>query len=111
MEIRKSGWIVLLAVALAAPSRAADPQPAAPADPGPEARRHMAEVHKKMAACLESARPMAECRTEMLGNCRSLMGESGCPMMGPMGPGMMHGGMGRGPQMMQEPRAKEEPKN
>jgi hypothetical protein len=106
MKARTSGWIVALVLACAAPAVAADPPASAPADPGPEARRHMAQVHKKMAACLESTRPMAECRTEMLGNCRSLMGESGCPMMGP---GMMHGGMGHGPHMM-EPKPKEPPK-
>jgi hypothetical protein len=30
---------------------------------------------------------MADCRTEMMKNCQSMMGDQGCPMMG-MGKGM-----------------------
>jgi hypothetical protein len=81
-----------------APTRAADPEKM----PAPDAaqRQKMAEVHRKMAACLESTRPMAQCREEMHESCRGMMGEASCPMMGMgtggMGPGMMHGPMHRG---------------
>jgi hypothetical protein len=79
------------------PAIAAEP---APADPTPEQRQKMAEVHQQMAACLVSARPIAECRAEMHKNCQTMMGNEGCPMMhgGGMGPGMMGGG-----GMMQPP--------
>lgn len=56
-------------------------------------RQKMAELHTKMAACLESDRPMGECQGEMMKSCKSMMGKSGCPMMGEMGhmKGMMQG--------------------
>ena len=99
MKTRASGCglIVAAALALASPTAAmaGDPPKGGPSDPSPEARRQMAAVHKKMAACLESERPIAECRTEMAKTCRTMMGETGCPMMdsmgGGMGPGMMGG--------------------
>jgi hypothetical protein len=42
----------------------------------------MAALHEKMAACLRSDKALAECRDEMQKNCRDMMGEQGCPMMG-----------------------------
>jgi len=58
-----------------------------------EERKQMAEMHTKMAACLESDKPMNECHDEMMTSCKSMMGKSGCPMMGEMGhmKGMMQG--------------------
>ena len=62
-------------------------QPKSPPSPTKEMRQQMAAVHEKMAACLRSDRPFAECRDEMQKTCHDMMGEHGCPMMG-MG---MHG--------------------
>lgn len=58
-----------------------------------EERKQMAEMHTKMAACLESEKPMSDCQGEMMKSCKSMMGKTGCPMMGEMGhmKGMMHG--------------------
>ncbi|HME72786.1 MAG TPA: hypothetical protein VKM54_23400 [Myxococcota bacterium] len=75
----------------------ADAQQSGPADPSTASRQKMAEVHQRMATCLRSDRPIAECRSDMLKNCQDLMDKEGCPMMGPwgggMGPGMMGGRM------------------
>jgi len=112
MKTRKSHWlagIALLALLAAPMAFAAEPEKNAPSDPSPEAREKMAAVHQKMAECLRSSRPMAECRAEMTNSCREMMGDSGCPMMGGgpggMGPGMMgHGkGGGMGGGMMKGP--------
>lgn len=79
---------------------AADPAKPAPADPSPEQRHKMAEVHQRMADCLVSARPMAECRGEMQKSCQEMKGQNVCSMMdGGMGPGMMGGGMMQGQGM------------
>lgn len=87
---------LVVAAALCAGGAAMAADPALPplADPTPEQRQAMAEVHRKMAECLVSTRPFEECRAEMHASCQAQhMG--GCPMMGgPMGPGMgrgMHG--------------------
>ena len=69
---------------------AADP-PSTPPDPTPAQRQQMAAVHRKMAECLASERPFTECRNEMHSGCAGIMGGQGCPMMGMMGGGMMHG--------------------
>lgn len=50
-----------------------------------EERQKMAEMHTKMAACLESDKPMSDCQSEMMKSCKEMMGKSGCPMMGEMG--------------------------
>jgi hypothetical protein len=97
-----------LSLASAGAALAADPQAAAPADPTPAARQQMAEVHEKMAACLRSDRPIAECRAEMWKSCQSMTGESGCPMGGGMGPGMGRGMMHRR-GMMQGGAGQQEP--
>jgi len=68
---------------------AAEP-PTAPAEPSREMRAKMASAHERMAACLRSERPMAECRSDMTKSCHEVMGERGCPMMGM---GMNHEGM------------------
>lgn len=47
-----------------------------------EQRAQMAVAHEKMAACLQSDRPLEECREEMHANCVGLLGDEGCPMMG-----------------------------
>jgi hypothetical protein len=51
-----------------------------------EQRRQMADAHEKMAACLRSERPLADCREELMKSCQQAMGTSTCPMMGGMGP-------------------------
>ncbi len=79
---------------------AAEPAQPAAADPSPEMRHKMAEVHQKMAECLLSEKPIAECRSEMQTSCQATMGKGGCPMMGGgMGAGMMMHEKGTG--MMQ----------
>jgi len=59
-----------------------------------EQKENMATMHEKMAECLRSNKSMSECRTEMRGQCQTMMGGDGCPMMmdhmrGMMGPDMM----------------------
>jgi hypothetical protein len=85
---RGYGWLLGLALIPTVAAWAAEER--APSDPSTELRRRMADAHRKMAACLESERPFGECRAEMMKACQSMMGEHGCPMMGPMG-GMRHG--------------------
>jgi hypothetical protein len=73
---------------------AAEPGAGAAVDPTPAQRQTMAEIHRKMADCLVSKSPIAECRADMQKNCVAIMGQNGCPMMmGTMGTGggMMHG--------------------
>lgn len=71
-----------------------------PADPSPEQRHKMAEVHQQIADCLLSTRPMSECRSEMHKNGAGMMGKDGCSMMdGEMGSGTMGGGMMQGQGM------------
>jgi hypothetical protein len=93
-----------LSLLVACPALAQPGDPAAAPDPGPEARKQMAAVHQRMADCLRSDRPMAECRSEMMTSCRSMMDESDCPMMGSRRQGMGPGGMGPG---MMRPGTKE----
>lgn len=50
----------------------------------PEQRSDMATMHEKMATCLRSEKPMAECHKEMKASCHDKMGMEGCPMMGDM---------------------------
>jgi len=74
-------WGVIAALALyGAGVRAAEP-PAAPPEHSREMRAKMASAHERMAACLRSDKPMAECRGEMMKSCHEIMGERGCPMM------------------------------
>jgi hypothetical protein len=56
--------------------------PAAPSAPSKEMRVQMAAAHEEMAACLRSDKDFAACRDEMRKNCREIMGEQACPMMG-----------------------------
>jgi hypothetical protein len=94
------GLIAALALVSTSPALAADAEKGAPSSPSPEVRQQMAAVHQKMAECLRSDRPIAECRSEMMKSCHDMMGEGGCPMMngaGGMGPGMMGGEMMKGP--------------
>jgi len=93
------GTLATLAV-VAAPLARADPAKTPPAAPTAEQRQKMAEVHQKMADCLRSDRPLADCRNEMAAACHDMMGAGGCPMMGNgpggMGPGMVEHGTGHG---------------
>ena len=70
----------------------------------------MAEVHQKMADCLRSSRPFADCRSEMVAACHDMTGTGSCPMMGDgrggMGPGMMGPGMKHTPAPPAEPPKK-----
>jgi len=106
MRSHTSQWCALmaaLALTWAASTHAAEPKKSAPAAPTPEVRQQMADVHQKMAECLRSDRPIAECRTEMTKSCQGLVGQASCPMMGAgaggMGPGMMGGGSMHGGTM------------
>jgi hypothetical protein len=76
-------WLSVQAIAAGPP----------PAEPSPELRARMAAAHQKMADCLKSSRPIAECRAEMRESCRGMMDEHGCSMMGTSEDGM---GMGAG---------------
>jgi hypothetical protein len=60
---------------------AAEPT-AAPSTPSKEMRENMATIHERMAACLRSDKPFAECRQAMQQSCSNMMGGQGCPMMG-----------------------------
>jgi len=66
----------------------------------------MAQMHKSMAECLRSDKPVAECHEQMRKECP--MGKDDeCPMMGGHGmkgmhPGMHHGGRGKGRQTNQK---------
>jgi hypothetical protein len=86
-------WIQVLITALlvggAGVAAAADESPV----PSQEMRGKMAAMHEKMAACLRSDRPFAECRSEMQRGCRDTMGEQHCSMMG----------MGMHDRMMKKP--------
>ena len=110
MTSRMSRWcglIAALAMVAVFPAFAAEPERSASSGPSPEVRQQMAAVHQKMAECLRSDRPIAECKAEMMKNCHEMMGESGCPMMGSsgggMGPGMMGGGMMKGGSVPEVP--------
>lgn len=95
-------------LALFSVSTAFAAEPAKPADPSPEAREQMAAVQQKLAECLRSDRPIAECKAAMMKSCHEGMGEHGCPMMGPtgggMGPGMTGGGMMKGEPAPEAPK-------
>ncbi len=61
-----------------------------------ERHKTIAEMHSKMAACLESEKPIDQCRKEMADSCASSFNGT-CPMMGQgnmrgRGKGMMGGG-------------------
>ena len=75
---------------------------ASPAPPSKEQREKMAQAHEKMAACLRSDRPVADCHQEMMQACHDTMGAQGCGMMmgqgGMRGRGMMRGQRGAGTQ-------------
>ena len=63
---------------------------AASAEVSKEGRQKMAGMHAKMADCMKSDKPMADCQSDMMKSCQDMMGKSGCPMKGMMGgPGMM----------------------
>ncbi len=64
----------------------------APADRKEAAALHrtMSDLHKEVAVCLDSERPVTECQQIMAGQCSAMMGKGGRGMRG----GMMRGGMG-----------------
>jgi len=57
-----------------------------------EQRQKMADAHEKMAACLRSDRPIADCHDELMKSCQAAMGSDACPMMGGKMGGMKHHG-------------------
>ncbi|MGE4130335.1 MAG: hypothetical protein AB7F86_01785 [Bdellovibrionales bacterium] len=59
-------------------------------EPTKEERTKMAEMHTKMAACLGTDKPFADCHKEMADSCPMKGGDGMCPMMGMGGP---HHGM------------------
>jgi hypothetical protein len=93
-KFRIAATVIMLFTAVSL-AWAASPAPANPT-PSKEQREKMAQAHEKMATCLRSERPLAECHQEMMQACHDTMGGQGCGMM--MGPGGMRGhGMMRGP--------------
>jgi hypothetical protein len=54
------------------------------AEPSPEMRAKMAEMHQLMADCLKSTKTMAECRQDMKKNCPMMKEGGHCPMMDEM---------------------------
>ena len=112
--IHSRAMIAALVLLASSSALAAEPKKSAPAEPSPEVRQQMAAVHQKMADCLKSDRPMADCRAEMANSCKQMVGASGCPMMGSgtggMGPGMMGGSGMMGGGMMGGQPAPETPK-
>ena len=109
MKTRKHRRFVLAVVSAVLASgvaMAAETVKPAPVDPSPEQRHKMAEVHQRMADCLLSTRPLAECRGEMQKSCHEMMGKAGGSMMdGGMGAGMMGCGMMQGQGMGETPAA------
>jgi hypothetical protein len=45
-----------------------------------QSREQMARAHEKMAVCLRSERPLAECRLEMMHSCKAAKEKQGCGM-------------------------------
>jgi len=91
---RRLAVAIVLAVGLSS-AMAQNPSSATPAVPSKETREKMAAAHERMAACLRSDKPIAECRTQMMKSVGHVPGDTGCPMMN----SGMHG------QMMQDQSA------
>lgn len=72
--------IAAMMIAAAGAAFAAEEPPAQV--PSKEMRDRMAAMHEKMATCLRSEKPFADCRSEMQQHCKTMMGEEDCPMMG-----------------------------
>lgn len=81
---------------LGAPVFAANQQPgSADKEPTMQTRRDMARVHREVADCLDSSRPMSDCRQEMMSRCKQMWKDGHCPMMeGGKISGMRGDGMG-----------------
>jgi hypothetical protein len=97
---RRLAFTTLAAQLAAGAAAAADPPPAG-GDPTPAQRQQMAALHRKMADCLASERPVSECRSEMHSGCVAALGPQGCPRMGGMG--MTGRGAMRGRGIMGDP--------
>jgi hypothetical protein len=74
---------------------AQNPSPPTPAAPSKETREKMATAHERMAACLRTDKPIAECHAQIMKSVGHVPGATGCPMMS----AGMHG------QMMQDQSA------
>ena len=102
-HVMKLTWITLASTLLCAQVAIGADAPAATSAAAPSAvskdtREKMAALHEKMAACLRSDKPIAECRNEMMKSCRESIGAQACPMAGfggGMGAGMGPGRQGR----------------
>jgi hypothetical protein len=57
------------------------------AEPTAEMRKKMAMMHQKMADCLNSTKPVKECKKEMMDDCPMMNGKEKCSMKDEM-PGM-----------------------
>ena len=88
---RMLGWLTVSLLALASPALADHHE--SQVKPGdakhgkhakmeltPEARAKRADAHQRMADCLRSTRPLAECRAEMKKSCDGMHGAGGCSM-------------------------------
>jgi len=82
LDLSRSLTGILVLLAAATPALAAEPPANRAAAPSQELRDQMAAVHQRMASCLRSEKPIAECREEMRRNCAKFMGEQDCSMMG-----------------------------
>ena len=80
-RIHRSGLMAVICMLGLNSAIAADPPRADSAPPSREMREKMATFHERMAACLRSDKPIADCHTEMMKNAREVMGKDGCPMM------------------------------
>jgi hypothetical protein len=49
-------------------------------EPSPDMRKKMADAHQKMADCLKSTRPIADCKKDMMNDC-PMMKSGKCMMM------------------------------
>jgi hypothetical protein len=78
--IRSIVVIAAIAMSWGITARAVEPtEPASGAEPQ-QSREQMARAHEKMAACLRSERPLAECRAEMMHTCKAAKAKQGCEM-------------------------------
>lgn len=73
----------------------AGPGPGMMKEPTKEERQAMVDMHTKMAECLKTEKPMADCHKEMVDSC-PMAKEGQCPMMGMMDRGRGAWGMPKG---------------
>ncbi len=69
----------VLVIMSASAAFAADPPATSQPAPSKEMREKMASLHEQMAACLRSDKPISDCHSQMMKNCRETLGDQGCP--------------------------------